>query len=70
MENPLVTIYITNRNYGAYLEKAIHSTLNQTYKNIEIIIVDDSSNDNSQKILKRFKKYNKVKIIKNIKKRV
>ena len=55
MENPLVTIYITNRNYGAYLEKAIHSTLNQTYKNIEIIIVDDSSNDNSQKILKDLK---------------
>ena len=59
MENPLVTIYITNRNYGAYLEKAIHSTLNQTYKNIEIIIVDDSSNDNSQKILKDLKNITK-----------
>ena len=70
MENPLVTIYITNRNYGAYLEKAIQSSLNQTYKNIEIIIVDDSSNDSSHKILKRFKKYNKVRIIKNIKKKV
>ena len=69
MENPLVTIYITNRNYGAYLEKAIQSSLNQTYKNIEIIIVDDSSNDSSHKILKRFKKYNKVRIIKNIKKK-
>ena len=59
MENPLVTIYITNRNYGAYLEKAIHSTLNQAYKNIEIIIVDDSSNDNSQKILKDLKNITK-----------
>ena len=40
MENPLVSIYITNRNYGAYLEKAIQSSLDQTYKNIEIIIID------------------------------
>ena len=53
MENPLVSIYITNRNYGVYLEKAILSTLNQTYKNIEIIIIDDSSNDSSHKILKK-----------------
>ena len=47
------------RNYGAYLEKAIQSSLNQTYKNIEIIIIDDSSNDSSHKIHKRFKKYSK-----------
>ena len=33
----LVTIYITNFNYANYIEKAIKSCLNQTYKKIEII---------------------------------
>ena len=69
MGNPLVTIYITNRNYGVYLEKAILSALNQTYKNIEVIIIDDSSNDNSHEILKKFEENKKVKIINNNKKR-
>lgn len=69
MGNPLVTIYITNRNYGAYLEKAICSALNQTYKKIEVIIIDDSSNDNSYEILKKFKENKKVKIINNNKKK-
>lgn len=63
--NPLITIYITNCNYDKYLNKAIASVLAQTYKKIEIIIVDDNSKDKSKKILKDHKKNKLIKIIFN-----
>ena len=53
-KDPLVTIYITNHNYGKFIEKSIKSAINQSYENIEIIIVDDCSNDNSKKVLDKF----------------
>ena len=37
IKDPLVSIYITNHNYGKYIEKSIKSAVNQNYKNIEII---------------------------------
>jgi glycosyltransferase involved in cell wall biosynthesis len=48
---PLVSIVINNYNYARYLRKAIDSALQQTYTNIEIIIVDDGSTDESRQIL-------------------
>ena len=59
--NPLVSIIITTFNYGRYLKECIDSALNQTYDNIEIIIVDDCSTDNTQEILKEYQ--NNIKII-------
>lgn len=61
----MVTVYITNFNYSEYIEKSIRSVLSQTYKNIEIIIIDDNSSDRSKKILKKFIKHPKIKIIFN-----
>ena len=43
-EAPLVTVYITNFNYGSYIEDAIESVLNQSFKDIELIIIDDALN--------------------------
>ena len=60
---PLVTIYMVNHNYGNYIEKAIKSVLRQSYKNFELIIIDDGSNDESREILRKFEKNKKVKII-------
>ena len=52
--NPLVTVYITNYNYGKFIKKAINSFLNQTFKNYELIIIDDGSKDKSVEIIKEF----------------
>ena len=68
IKGPLVTVYITNYNYGKYIEKSINSVINQTYKNIEIIIIDDCSNDNSRKIFNKFLNIQNIKFIFNSKK--
>ena len=59
-----ITLYIVNKNYSRYLDKSIQSSLNQTYKNIDIIIVDDASTDNSSNILDKYKSLKQVRIIK------
>lgn len=51
---PLVSIIIDNYNYGRFLAEAINSAINQTYPNIEIIVVDDGSTDNSPDIIKSY----------------
>ncbi len=53
-ENYKVTVYITNYNYGDFIERAIQSVLDQTYNNIEILIIDDGSTDNSKKIISEY----------------
>jgi glycosyltransferase involved in cell wall biosynthesis len=54
-ERPLVSILITNYNYGAYLGDAIESALQQTYDKLEIVICDDGSTDCSPRILERYR---------------
>lgn len=47
MRAPLVSIIVTNYNYERYIGDCLHSIAQQTYQNIEVIIVDDVSTDNS-----------------------
>ena len=47
MEKPLVSVLINNHNYGEYICECISSVLAQDYDNIEVILYDDDSNDNS-----------------------
>jgi len=59
-KTPLVTVYITNHNYGKYINKAVQSVLNQSLKNFELIIIDDGSKDNSKKIIERYNENKKI----------
>lgn len=66
--NPLVSILIITYNSSKYVEETLYSAINQTYKNIEIIVSDDCSTDNTVEICKKFFLKNsfdikKVKII-------
>jgi len=49
---PKFSVIIGNYNCKKFLKLAIHSVLTQTYKNFELIIVDDGSNDGSQNLIK------------------
>jgi serine acetyltransferase/glycosyltransferase involved in cell wall biosynthesis len=51
MRQPLVSILINNYNYAGYLREAIDSALNQTYDQVEVIVVDDGSTDDSRSII-------------------
>ena len=54
MNNPLISVIIPVYNVEAYLEQCLDSVINNTYKNLEIICVNDGSPDNSQSILERY----------------
>lgn len=55
----LISVIMPVYNSQLFLKRSINSVLNQTYKNIELIIVDDCSTDNSYKIIKAFSKIDK-----------
>jgi glycosyltransferase involved in cell wall biosynthesis len=53
-DHPLVSILISSYNYARYLTDAIESSLGQTYDNLEVVICDDGSTDDSVDILKGY----------------
>lgn len=55
MADPLISVVVTNYNYGKYLSEAVQSIVDQSYEPIELIVVDDGSADDSQKIIARLK---------------
>lgn len=60
----LISVILPIYNVDKYLKQCLDSILNQTYKNLEIILVDDGSKDNSGKICDKYsKKDNRIKVI-------
>ncbi|HAT4122599.1 glycosyltransferase family 2 protein [Clostridium perfringens] len=66
MSNVLVSVVMSVYNGEKYLKEAIESILNQTYKNIEFIIIDDGSTDESLNIIKEYLVDNRVKLLENV----
>ncbi len=66
MKKDLISVIIPSYNNEKYLSKCLDSILNQTYSNLEIIIVDDCSTDNSFSVLEKYSKKNKqIRVYKN-----
>lgn len=64
--NPLVSVIIPCYNAEKYVESAVRSIMNQTYKNLEIIVTDDCSTDKTFEILQRLaKEDSRIKLYKN-----
>lgn len=61
----LFSILIANYNNGHYLQEAIDSVLCQTYKNFEIVIIDDASTDHSKEIYQKYEPDNRFHIYYN-----
>ena len=62
MKKPIVSILMTIYNHENFLKKSINSVINQTFKNWELIAIDNGSEDNSKEILKKFEKKGKKNI--------
>lgn len=60
MNAPLVSVIIPNYNHALYIEQRIDSVLNQTYKNFELILLDDCSTDDSRDVLEQYRHHVKV----------
>ena len=60
----MITVIIPIYNVSKYLKNCLESVINQTYKNLEIICINDGSTDNSLQILKEYKeKYPEKNIV-------
>lgn len=57
MKDPLVSIIVPTKNSAEFLEACLQSIKDQTYDNIELIVVDNFSTDNTPEIAKRFTKH-------------
>jgi len=68
ISKPKVTILLSVYNGEKHLSDSIDSLLFQTYKNIEILIIDDNSNDATFDICKKYEEsFNNIKVFKNLK---
>ena len=62
---PKVSILIPTYNYAHFIGEAIESALNQTYRDFELIIIDDQSKDNTDEVVENYLSDPRVKYIKN-----
>lgn len=61
---PLISVIVPAYNIENYIENCLESIIRQTYKNLEIIVIDDGSTDNTGKIIDNFSNFDKrIKVI-------
>lgn len=54
VSSPLISVIIPAYNYASFLPKAINSVLNQNYRNVEIIVIDDGSTDHTRSVMEQY----------------
>jgi glycosyltransferase involved in cell wall biosynthesis len=65
VSGPRVTFVVTNYNYGRFMPQAMDSLLDQSFKELEVIVVDDCSTDNSGEVLDRYASDPRVRIVRH-----
>lgn len=65
MEKNKISVIVSVYNTEKYLERCLESLLSQTYQNMELILIEDGSSDNSKEILKKYEKNKKCHVIYN-----
>ena len=63
-EKPFVDVILPNYNKAQFLEEAINSVINQTYRNWRLFIIDDNSKDGSDKIIENLSNLKNITFIK------
>ena len=64
MEKELISVIIPCYNVEKYIDRCMESVLNQTYRNLEIILVDDGSTDGTGEIIKKYAEHDhRIKIL-------
>lgn len=63
VKNKKVSVIVPIYNVQKYVEKCVDSLINQTYKNTEIILIDDGSMDRSGEICDKYSKYENIKVV-------
>jgi glycosyltransferase involved in cell wall biosynthesis len=58
-----VSVVVTCYNYGAYVAECLESVLSQTYRNIEVVVVNDGSTDDSEKEIRRLESDTRIKYV-------
>ena len=61
--NNLITIAIASYNNSKYIERCIESVINQTYKNLEVLIIDDGSTDNTKTVCEPYHKGSHIRYV-------
>lgn len=59
----LVSVVVPSYNYARFIVKRMDSLLNQTYQDIEILVIDDCSRDDSVEVLRRYESHPKVRLV-------
>lgn len=60
--NPKISVIVPNYNHGRFLDQRLQSILDQSYQNIEVIVLDDASSDNSVEVISRHCDGNSAKV--------
>jgi len=60
---PLISVIMLTYNHEKYISEAIESILNQSFKDFELIVLDDGSTDNTGNIIKKYLSDSRVKYI-------
>ena len=63
IKSGLVSVIVASYNHAEYLEQRMDSLISQTYQDIEILVIDDCSTDNSVEILRAYEFHPKVKLV-------